>query len=217
MATAMSREQLEPGKTITALATGADPQLGQFDIEATDFDVTLDNAVAAINDAVFASGVIAVKNELVLELTASTNDVNFELTKTETIPDSLLIDGFDNGHIAERYLEYDRFYKGLDSRPPTTPSNPELIRRKYKSNAFFIPESNITELLLVGYGVDRFDGIWARPTYIGTRPHVWQAPVTATTTAVKNVWKITFPNPVAKFTLEVFGRMKGLSCYVIVP
>jgi hypothetical protein len=201
---------IAPGKTITAMATGANSNLGQFNIDGADSRA---NMVAAINDPVFASGVVGVVGTgTLINLTAATNDNNYALAKFSGNPTAITVNGYTNGFLQEVAIISDRFSDVLDTDPPTP--TPEVVANKYRSNAIAVPQNNVTRLLVVGFGVDRFDGMFAAASY-QARPSVWEPKIAATTFPVLNVWLLTFPQPIAKFYISFFGRAKGLAIYAI--
>lgn len=199
------------GKTITAKTSGANPNLGQFNLD-TNQTVTRDNIIATINNTVFASGVVASSSgDNKVTLTASTNDYNFLITKNSYNLTAILISGYKNGFLAEKFITRDRFYDYLDTDLPT--SNPELISCKYRSNALTLTDLSIRELIFVGYGVEEFYGVWLKPTY-HDRPDIWQPWIQGVLIA-PNIFSVPFADSVVKFSFELFGRMQGISIFAV--
>lgn len=200
------------GKTIIATASGTgNPNIGEFDLDTNETTVR-DNIIGTINNTTFLSTVTAVSGgNNIINLTASTIDTNFLITKTSFTPTAIAITGFKNGFKLEKSIIRDRFIDYIDTDLPVP--TPEVVADKYRSIAFSIAETTVTKLLVVGYGVDNFYGLYGKATYQG-RTDVWQPQITATS-VIKNVWLLTFPYPIAKFYIEFFGTAKGYAIYPI--
>jgi len=200
--------------TVTLVANNA---LGEFYFDSLSLSNTYTNMIAAIQNVTFASNVTAAVSGSSLILSkqnGAADDNSFVVTRVETTPGAIVVSGYKNGFKVETATVRDRFVKYLDSELPA--SNHWVKENKYRSNALTVPESNCTTLLFLLYEVERFDNIYVKPTY-QARPDVYEPDIAVSATSVPNVKFVTFANPVAKFYFEVFGKMKGLSIYTILP
>jgi len=212
-----------PGKVLTFVSTLINgPTFGEVLLVASDEVNTRLNLVNTINNVTFNSGVIATNDttNLITNLTASTLDFNFELLKSESVSGALTLNGFNNGFLKELPILKSRFSIGLNGKQPIP--TPEDVAIKYRTLPFTVNTDGITKLAVICSGLQELYNVFAKPTYQnttsydgGSRPEVWQQKITATPTNNPNVLVLEFPQPIAKVSFEIFGKLRGISVYII--
>jgi len=194
----------------------ADPEVGEFLYDPADDDLTRTNIVTTVGDAVFNSQVVAVNNGSEVELTANfgNTDSNFLMSVAVGTVGALVTDGYKNGFKGEVALDLPLFEKLLRSDAPG--SNPETVARKYRIRAIDLEEATVDRMMVVCHGLEPNSTPTIRVLQtFQARPDTYQPEIIATPTGSPNVLEVIFPEPVAKFYLEVFGNMTGISVYTI--
>lgn len=214
--------QIKPGKILTAMTSGANPALGQFNIGAG-AEFTRQNIRDTINDVTFASGVSAALG--------SGNDVNLTLTTPLGSPGNDIVMSASNlsafgvisyrfGYdpVGECFVERGRF--GIKSRKipdnsNLTPSGYEY-RTRYRSRAKFDPLQESFAIQL--HGQDRFVPTSVRIRGVPTSsPGTWTSwkICTAVSPGVGGLYRYDFSAPVDQIQVEFYGTARGLSVYRI--
>ena len=221
---------IKAGKSIVALGSNANANLGQWNIDYGSLETTAGNIISAINNATFNSGSIATQGAATNNIKLTRNDIFDARGNTNmiiavaSIPGSMSVSGFEDGVDAYGEVFLDRFIDGINSAivPAGSIYDTYLFNNSYRSRAVPIPNdltSTAQKFLVMIHGVGgklSTNAVRIKGAY--TSSYNWLPPILMTqTTYAKNCFVATFSAPVYKIQVELFAKATGMTVYAVSP